>query len=34
MKTPAERLTELAVAYASYRTRLFENGKAIKQVTP
>ncbi|PAW51065.1 hypothetical protein CKQ80_09735 [Pseudomonas moraviensis] len=32
MKTPAERLTELAVAYASYRTRLFENGKAIKQV--
>lgn len=32
MKTPAERLTELAVAYASYRTKLFENGKAIKQV--
>lgn len=32
MKTPAERLAELAVAYASYRTKLFENGKAIKQV--
>lgn len=32
MKTPAERLTDLAVAYALYRTKLFENGKAIKQV--
>ena len=32
MKTPAERLTELAVAYASYRAKLLENGKAIKQV--
>ena len=32
MKTPAERLTELSIAYALYRTKLFENGKAIKQV--
>ncbi|UZD96233.1 hypothetical protein LOY64_04295 [Pseudomonas corrugata] len=32
MKTTAERLAELAVAYASYRAKLFENGKAIKQV--
>jgi len=32
MKTPAERLTELAIAYAKHRTALHLNGKAIKQV--